>query len=101
MRITMKCCCLLLFSLPSRATDFVNLDFDDPNLTNLAFYNTPPFGERRLYGPILDLLRGWSVTEGGKPYSGLMAYSVAPDGGGGISERPNGACSGHLYNRKI
>jgi len=78
----MKCCCLFLFSLPSRATDFVNLDFDDPNLTNLAFYNTPPFGERRLYGPILDLLRGWSVTEGGKPYSGLMAYSVAPDGGG-------------------
>jgi len=81
MRYTKKTYCLLLLSLPTLAKDFVNLDFDDPILTNIAYYTPPLNSGRRLYGPVEDLLRGWTVTEGGKPYSGFMAYSVGPDGG--------------------
>ena len=63
------------------AGDFVNLGFDDPNLVNLAYYNPPIPGGRRIYGPAQELLNGWTVTEGGKPYSGLMAYAVGQDAG--------------------
>ena len=81
MKTTIKACSLLLLSLHSTAGDFVNLGFDHPILTNLAYYVPPIPAGRRLYGPVQDLLRGWTVTDGGKPYTGLMAYSVLPDGG--------------------
>lgn len=62
--------------------EFVNLTFDEPSLQSLQYY--PAFEGH--YGEVHDLLRGWTVTEGGIPYTGLMSYSGIEGNGTGVQE---------------
>ena len=59
------------------AKEFENLTFDYPSFASLKYY--PEYGGG--YGLASDMLPGWSITEGGIPYRGLMAsVSVEPRG---------------------
>lgn len=66
---------LLLCIVGNDATcaNYVNLTFDDPSLQSLSYQ----LAYNGYYGKAEDLLRGWSITEAGKPYTGLIAYSGA------------------------
>ncbi len=76
----MKILALLAITGACLAGDFINLTFDDPNLTGSL---TPVFPGGPFTGDTAELLRGWSVTAGGVPltqmtYSPPLTTSVGP-----------------------
>ena len=68
----------VLAALPVLAGDFINLTFDEPDLTGSL---TPIFPGGPLQGNSSEILRGWSLTVNGQPQP-QMEYAPPGTGGG-------------------
>lgn len=74
----MKTLLALLFGLPCLGGDFVNLTFDEPDVSG-ALTEIYPGGPKR--GSVAALLRGWNVSVAGQPYE-FATISSFPVGSG-------------------
>lgn len=81
---------VVLVAGSAQGADFVNLTFDNPDLSHARMFAPPAFEKKALYAPVGEALRGWTFSTSpsieGTPWQGLIG--VDGTGGGVVALLP-------------